>query len=613
MSDLSTAGQRAVHGLLGDTLLEGQHEVSTVLRPERLARPVVDDLGAVYTEITRLCQVWGGAGQPLLPVRDGTMPDPYRRLINTEQIDGVGGLQDVKVVLPFRVEKTPPSDFPALIIAAHEAREQWRPIEVCDLEPDDPWVAIYAAVLGTLPEVPDAELSELYYIREGLQFDEVVPMQRVAVRGSLDDLVVRTVNRDVITPRQFANMFLTHGLAPDTSFLGDDRQIIPAPNATRRAAGPNLIVAMTAGSVEDVALLWNLRAAHGDRRVLPIGVPADQITPEVLRLLQEPGRATMFGLGGGKCHLVSCSVPFETLSELAAGSPTARSVPYEEILTCGPAPGRRRSHISIWQEGRTRLDPLSDADREVLRDARGGARSVPLTLDIQVEGVPLPTDPTMRGSEWWGRFQAGAAQVAVSELRPQHTIEVAWPPSWTCLAAVAQSRGLDVRESQPGLAAASLIRSLGDITHIRWLMHHGLNALLYRMAERSGMAWWKQRWTEAQRQLREQGSDTATIDEAAALLGRDDPVVAPAGEGRAVAFQEFVTTLGTEVAARHWVSWAERRHLLVRGADRLAADGRYPAAGGLRRLRSGDPAPVRTSRAPVYLSPWGATAPRARD
>lgn len=568
MSDSLASRPRAVKGLLSEGLLDGQHEVSSVLRPERNARPIsVDDFGAVIEEVTRLCQVWGGAGQPLLPVREGDIPNPYRRLLDFEQIDGVGGLQDLEMELPFRVEKTRPWDFPALLVAAHEARDQWRPIEVCELDPDDPWAPIYATVLGILPDAPSQELNSLFFLRDDLRFEEVVPVERVQVQGSLDDLVARVTNQEAITPRQFANMSLAYGLVPDTSFFGHVQQIIPEPHATRRAAGPNLIVAITPGSVEDLALLWNLRVAHGDQRVLPIGVPADQLTPDALRLLGEPGRAAMFGLGGGKCHLVSCSVPLDILRDLAATSPSAVAVPYENILTFGPAPGRPRSHISLWQDGETRLNPLSDTDREVLRQALTSTRSIQLTLDVRVEGSLLPRDPTMRGSEFWGRFQAGAAQVAVSELRRQETVHVGWPSSWTCLAAVAQTRGLDVRESRPGLAAATLIRALGSTSHIRFLGHHGLIDLLYRMAERSGMSWWKRRWAEAQRSLREQGGDAETLEKAATLLGRDDPVIAPAGEGRAVTFQKFVATLGSEDAARHWVAWAERRHLIVRGAD----------------------------------------------
>lgn len=542
--------------------------MSTLLRPERLARPVrVDDSAALLTEITHLCQVWGGAGQPLLPVRNDSMPNSYTRLLDTEQIDGIGGHQQVAVKLPFRVEEAHPEDSPTLLVATHEPLERWRPVEVCDLDPDDPWKPIYATVLGMLPDTPSAELSNRHYLREGLRFEDVVPIQRVTVRGSLEDLVARTTNYGVLTPRQFANIYLTYGLAPDTSFFGEVNQVIPEPRTAQRAAGPNLIVAVTAGSVEDLALLWNLRAAHGDHRVMPIGIPTDQITPDALRTLQTPEHAAMFGGSGGRCHLTSSSVAAETLDKLASGSP-ARTVPYQDILTFGPAPGRLRTHIGTWQEGRTRLDPLTDSDREILRHARTAVRSIPLILDVQVTGFPLPTDPTMRGTEMRGRrFQAGAAQVTVPLRRRQATIQVTWPSSWTCLAAVAQTHGLDVRESSPGLAAATLIRALQDTAHARWLAHHGLIALLYRMAERSGMSWWKRRWTETQRRLRELGVDPATLEEAAKVLGRDDPVVAPAGEGRAVPFQEFRTTLGNEAAAQHWVSWAERRHLLVRGAD----------------------------------------------
>jgi len=305
---------------------------------------------------------------------------------------------------------------------------------------------------------------------------------------------------------------------------------------------------------------------------MPIGIPADEINADVLRGLQQPGRATMFGFGGGKCHLVSTSVPIHDLKELAAEYPTVQAVTYDTVLTFGPAPGRMHSHISTWRDGRTRLDPMSEADCEVLRESRTAKRQPQLVLDVTVDGQPLPADGTMRGSEFFGRFQAGAAQVTVSDLREQQTVEVFWPSSWTCLAAVAQTRGLDVHESEPGLAAATLIRALGGVDMIRLLQHRPLIALLYRMAERSGMSWWKKRWADAHRELLATGADPTTLDKTMVVLGRDDPAVAPAGEGRAVTFQEFVIALSSEPAARHWVAWAERRHLLVRGADITCPD-----------------------------------------
>jgi len=209
---------------------------------------------------------------------------------------------------------------------------------------------------------------------------------------------------------------------------------------------------------------------------------------------------------------------------------------------------------------------MSEADSELLRDSTG-LSGPSLVLDVTVDGYPLPADPTMRGTEFFGRFQAGAAQVTVSELRDQRTVEVKWPSAWTCLAAVAQSRGLDVAASEPGVAAATLIRALGGVDAVWLLQHRPLIALLYRMAERSGMSWWRKRWAAAHGELLEAGADRTTLDKTGMLLGREDPVVAPPGEGRAVPFQDFVAAVGSDAAGRHWVTWAERRHLLVRGSE----------------------------------------------
>jgi hypothetical protein len=557
-----------MRGLLDDGLLSGQHEVTTRLRPERAARPIrVDDPSAALAEIEWMCQVWGGAGQALLPVADGSIPEVYASLLNTEQVDRVGGLQDIPVDLPRRVERRHPWDHPAILVASSEPRDRWRTVEVTDLEPDDPWRPIYAAVLGLWPDSPDARMVEGEQLREDLRFEDVLPVERVSVVGSLTDLIDRVLNRQVLNPRLVSNMFLAYGLEPDTSFMRDGQQVLPNPFAIRRAAGPNLIVAMTRDSVDDLALLWNLRSAHGGSRAMPIGIPAEQITADALQVLQQPGRATMFGWSGGRCHLVSASVGLGDLESLSSSTDAVRAVAYEDVLTFGPAPGRTRSHVTAWHDGRTRLDPESESDRELLRQSRGGLRGPHMILDVYVDGYPLPADGTMRGTDTFGRFQAGAAQVSVSELRRKGTVEVSWPSSWTCLAAVAQTRGLDVEQSEPGLAAATLIRALGGIQWTRMLQSQRLIELIYRMAERSGMSWWKKKWTDAHADLLAAGVDPATLERAAALLGRDDPAVAPAGEGRAVPFQDLVGALGSEAAASRWVKWAERRHLLVRGAD----------------------------------------------
>lgn len=537
-----------------------------MLRPERAARPVAaGDLEAAVAEISWLCQVWGGAGQPLLPVSDGRCPAPYLSCLEREQVDGVGGLQDVPVALPWRVSETRPADQPAVLVAGHVPIEQWRPVEVVELAREDPWRPVYAAVLGVWPEAPDAALSERFFLREDLRFDEVVPVRRETATGSLADLLARLSEPSVLTPRRFSGMFLAAGMEPDTSYLGRTEEVLPRPWAVRRAAGPNLIVVMSPGSVEDLALLWNLRCAHGDRRVLPIGLPVEAVDAAALSALQKPGHATMFGLGGGGCYLTSASLDLDSLKQFAGLGARLEAVPYEQVLTFGPAPGRPSTHITTWENGRTRLRPVSESDKEVLATSVGVMMPT-LLLDVAITGHPLPADGTMRGTDWAPRYQAGAAQVQVP-FRSRETVEVAWPSTWTCLEAVCLGRGLTAAESEAGLAAATLLRAIGGVGMVRFLQHRPLVELLYRMAERSGMAWWKSRWAAAHRQLLAAGTDPDALDRAGDLLGRDDPAVAPPDEGRHVPFSEFVATLGSEPAARHWVGWAERRHLLVRGAQ----------------------------------------------
>ena len=121
--------------------------------------------------------------------------------------------------------------------------------------------------------------------------------------------------------------------------------------------------------------------------------------------------------------------------------------------------------------------------------------------------------------------------------------------------------------SDPGHAALALIDALGGIEQIRWLAHPGLIGLLYRLAERSGMTWWKRRWTAARTEIDRLGIDEAVFEELARSMGRDDPAVSPSGEGRELPVQDFVDALaGKRLAAESWIRWAERRHLVVRGA-----------------------------------------------
>ncbi|HWG65114.1 MAG TPA: hypothetical protein VG253_25805 [Streptosporangiaceae bacterium] len=153
--------------------------------------------------------------------------------------------------------------------------------EVAELEPDDPWAPIYAATLGVLPRQLDEGLQKHVGPRQVLPFGEIVPVEYTPVTGSLDDLVARLGETRTRSPRQLAGVALATGLKPDSSVMRP-QPALPSPGHERREAGPNIIVAVSEGSAADIALLWNLRGAHGDWRAMPIGLPAGQVTRTAL-------------------------------------------------------------------------------------------------------------------------------------------------------------------------------------------------------------------------------------------------------------------------------------------------------------------------------------------
>jgi hypothetical protein len=115
--------------------------------------------------------------------------------------------------------------------------------------------------------------------------------------------------------------------------------------------------------------------------------------------------------------------------------------------------------------------------------------------------------------------------------------------------------------------ATLLVRAVDDILGTHRLAHRPLIALLYRLAERSGMSWQKSQLKSLRTRLAKQGRPTDILDEAEVALSAPEHVVTPAGEGRALAFEDFCKALSSHKAAARWVIWAERHHLLVRGVN----------------------------------------------
>jgi hypothetical protein len=468
---------------------------------------------------------------------------------------------DRKLNIPF-LDREGVWDYPAAVITAHERREGSRPVEVVELEESDPWRIIYAAALGLMPN----ELDEFLCMRASLTslgVNDIIEVQRVQTTGSLEDLLARLTNFERITPRQFSNLYLASGSNPNTGYMGGDTAI---PNRWERAtaAGPNVVVVTTADSLDDFALLWNLRAQWGDRRAMPIGVPREELDQIALTRLHQPGTTTFFGLGGGHIYLVSETVSTDELQELAAQKPAIEVATSSELLRLGTAPSRHSDQVQVWAAGRARINPFTDSDLKVL--SATAHRPPSLNLSVRVPDWPMPTVGPLRASQFFS-YHAGAAQVQAPSNGKGGTVEVPWPTKWTMLSASALAVGFEVRESQPGIAAMNLIRAIGDTSEIRYLADGNLIDLLYELAERSGMSWWKDRWNRVESRLRDDGKTDEQVEVVAQEMGRDDPVIAAAGEGRQLAFSKFQGCFADRAATDRWLSWATRRQLIVKGVE----------------------------------------------
>lgn len=113
----------------------------------------------------------------------------------------------------------------------------------------------------------------------------------------------------------------------------------------------------------------------------------------------------------------------------------------------------------------------------------------------------------------------------------------------------------------------SVLRAIGDIRGARYLCDTELIQLLYELAERSGMSWWKGRWKRVEQQLHEAGRSEQEIETLALEHGRDAPAVAPAHEGRQLAQSKFQTCFGRTGTTSIWLDWATERGLVVKGVE----------------------------------------------
>jgi len=543
--------------LLDGMRLNGPHVARISARPPRTAFPIGHaDLEAFRSFVELACQLWGGASDIVIPLNaSSAIPEEYRKILPGSQIDDIHGTDyDPEFLLSAAIKPGVELDFFASQLAIgllpYGKSEERAPVEVCALLPEDPWRDIYLACLGALPLDIDIRIREAGNWLPEVSFSDFAPIRRRNVIGSLIDLLGRTyaVER-VRSPRQMSMLHLAYGGTASTS-IRTDMPVLPSPQFARLDAGPNVLVICSPESTEDLALLWNLRAAHGDDYATPVGIPAAEFSAEAVgQVLANHGIARQ-GWAASSLYVTSASMPTEAIVEALGTLPQGVKVlPADQLLTFGKVGGWVREEVLMWEQGRASYKQVDWSSHRELIQERNMSDVARLYVELAVDDSPLPLADDYRVAPFSGAFYNGS-HITWSSVRSVNKIAaIEWPSKLLMANSLASARGFALKESAPGVAAKILLEKLGGTGEVSMLCHAPLLALLETMSTRQGFSWYKER-------LRQRGVEADPTES----------VGASTDELPEKSFHDFKRALGnSDPATRFWLGWAERASVVIKG------------------------------------------------
>lgn len=549
-----------MEGVLDDEALAGPHAARVTVGPLRVAQPVLrTDWNSFVDLLAFECQIWGGANTPVVPVdSNGAITLAYRTELSGGDFHGLEGLThgdlgtidlDEDAAISFNERRATWGRQFAPALLRYRKQRKYAPLTVTILEEDDPWQGVYLACLGTLPDSPDSKLLEDGGLRPELRFDDFVRLHRPRVTGSLSDLLDRFhPEHPELTPRRLSMYRLPYGSDTPMPFFNEPQGVLPRMTAQRELAGPRVVVLCSPHSVEDHALLWNLRAAYGDEGPLPIGIPSGADVKNDLAALI--GHPQLQRYGRTLPLLVtSASLSREQVAECVQGIAGFTAVgDTSEVVTFGPSAGWTEEISLAWHEGAARINPIRPEDHPKILQHPAFNRYVRLGVGVDVLDQPAPRGPGMRFDAVNWQVYGGAAHRWNSGTRVGG-VDLFWPSKLVFAKAIAARRHIELRESEPGRAARVVLEGMASIYDLTLLAHAPLLQLLEEKAATEGI-------THYQKKLRE-------LDREVDLSAE---VAASAESLPQIHFGELKKVFGGSTdATKYWIGWAERAGLLIRG------------------------------------------------
>jgi len=570
----------ALPELLDERPFSGIHGVERALSPKREGALIAPaELGLAAQAVEAFCERWGGGASllfPAVPQPSIELGDPWLGLAKTADLDwlcnpGVAprGAGDFHVdrFHGARVTERHHGELLLPVLASQRRpREEWQAVRSPVVANRDPWAVSYIGTFGRWPEEPSSEVLEASGLRSTATYDRFceTAFDEVAAPG-LDDIEDR-LRGGASWPAQHSMALLTVPRVTGWS-LGMLNPLLPHTRDPLSIIGPNTVVVYEPGSVEDLALLWNLRAAWALPPGLPLAVPATADVPAFLSVCWNRTLIEPWALGSTQGAVVSMSVGDERLADLASradGQWTA--VEPSDVLAVADRPARRSTDIATYSSGVATVASWAAVDRDIL----GGrpARAVHLNLTVRVR----PTSrriPRASGlvPEWFSApgYRAGAYQRAAGDS--DAVVTVRWPPGWTVLEAAVADHGLDARQSPSGRTASALLRRLGAMNALGAVADAELLDLLINLGESTAMSWFRRRVRDlAEATAESAGRNSADAVEAMERALVDMRVRPHEQDQPEMTYEDVRRALkNSGPATEAWIRWAEEHGLLLRG------------------------------------------------
>ncbi|MEX3646879.1 hypothetical protein [Mycolicibacterium porcinum] len=433
---------------------------------------------------------------------------------------------------------------------------------------ESPWYAAYLALFGDVPDNPDPARNRQNGLFDELKFADVVDIASVDAEPSMRDILKR-----MMTAQQISAVELTRVRLPTSVVGGYNRGLPPRSRFSWGGSsglsryGPNVLVVYEADSIEDLTLVWNLRARFAHPSGLPLALPLTDIAADDVRAVaQTPQAQHYFGLDHNLA-ITSFSVSEEKLLELSSGTGFDVVGPWEfvgEIYGCGVT----STEMVQFADGRATVPCFTPTDIETLGqsylDSDG---SNWLTLTAVVSENRLPPSRMMRRSRWQDPGYLHGNIVHVGKLDEFRTL--VHPSGLEVLRALALDHGLEARVSTPGKAAENLIRAAGG--DLSMFASPAISLLFDGMARRGHASLVKRRLNQFLA-----GTDVIPGSEKYEVLAErlDQALGAPdVDEIGHLNINRIRGIFGLGVKdlplkeTAVWVDWAVRRRLILRGVE----------------------------------------------